>query len=519
MKHRTIANLGRLDDLIADNTLQTIGLKLLELSESPVVSLYDVCEIDRICYGNIAYEKLWNRLGLDSIIDSLMSRDQKLAYDVKQVLKFTVIHKLLQGTSKLDSFLNKGKYFGLGQGIQLHHIYSSMDFLSEHKDKLELALFNKGRNLFNNEIDVAFYDVTTFHFESNRADELKDFGFSKAGKVNEVQVVLGLFTDRQGVPIGYELFSGSTFDGKTMVSALQILSQRFHINKIIIVADKGLNDKNNFHLIRQAGYDYIVASRLKSQSRRIKDMVFDGTGYQVSNIDEQTSEVTFQYKTVDLNIQYWDEQKVKHQWTDKLLITWSSKRANKANKDRERQIEKANKFIAGKAEMINRKGARRYVKIDDPLNAMAINLDQGQIDKDAKWDGYYGIQFSNPKLSQNEVLEAYKGLWHIEESFRIMKSTMKVRSIFHWTPKRIKGHFMMCFIGFLLERHLEIQLKEKELPLSTEKIKRALNKLQLSIVTHRNDQYYMKSANGQYGAKILRALNIKPIPNVQRITQ
>ncbi len=320
MKHRTIANLGRLDDLIADNTLQTIGLKLLELSESPVVSLYDVCEIDRICYGNIAYEKLWNRLGLDSIIDSLMSRDQKLAYDVKQVLKFTVIHKLLQGTSKLDSFLNKGKYFGLGQGIQLHHIYSSMDFLSEHKDKLELALFNKGRNLFNNEIDVAFYDVTTFHFESNRADELKDFGFSKAGKVNEVQVVLGLFTDRQGVPIGYELFSGSTFDGKTMVSALQILSQRFHINKIIIVADKGLNDKNNFHLIRQAGYDYIVASRLKSQSRRIKDMVFDGTGYQVSNIDEQTSEVTFQYKTVDLNIQYWDEQKVKHQWTDKLLI-------------------------------------------------------------------------------------------------------------------------------------------------------------------------------------------------------
>lgn len=517
VKHRTIANLGRLDVLMANNSLANLGSKLLEIANIPSYNINDICEKQRVCYGNIVYEKLWKTLGLDAVLDACLSRNEKVNFDFKQVIKFIVIHKLLVGTSKFDAFSHKNKFFNLGEQSELHHIYKCIDFLSEQKEKIEIALFNKSRDLFNNEIDVAFYDVTTFHFESNIADELKEFGFSKAGKVNEVQVVLGLFTDKQGVPIGYDLFSGNTFDGKTMVKALECLSKRFKINKIIIVADKGLNDKSNFHLIRQAGYDYIVASRLKSQSKTIQEQIFDSKAYQVSHYDEHTNEVRFQYKTVDLEVKYTDSEKQKHQWTDRLLITWSRKRANKDRKDRQRQIEKASKLIDTKADMLNKKGARRYIHINDQQNTKAITLNEAQIQKDSLWDGYYGIQYSNPKLSEKEVLEAYKGLWRIEESFRIMKSTMKVRPIYHWTPKRIKGHFMMCFIGFMLERHLELKLKEKQINLSSNKIRKALNALQCSIITHKKEQYLMKGNNGEYGAKILRALNIKPLANIQKL--
>jgi len=515
VKHRTIANLGRLDNLIADKSLEAIGNKLLALADSPLVNLNELVEQDRICYGNIVYEKLWNRLGLDAILDQCLDSRSSMSYNLVETLRFIVIHKLLQGTSKLDAFTNRDRFYNLAPHVELHHIYKSLDFLAEHKEVIESALFNKGRDLFNNDIDVAFYDVTTFHFESNRADDLRDFGFSKAGKVNEVQVVLGLFTDKQGVPIGYELFPGNTFDGKTMINALASLSQRFNINKVIIVADKGLNSKANFHLIRQAGYDYIVACKLKSQSKHIQDQVFDSKDYTDAHVDKSTGEVTFRVKTVDLPVAYKDEEKNTQAWTDRLVITWSSKRANKDNRDRQRQVDKAAKLIEGRAEMTNKKGARRYITTEQKTKASL--LDQAQIDKDAKWDGYYGIQFSKTTLSQTEVLEAYKGLWRIEQSFRIMKTTMHVRPIYHWTPKRIKGHFMMCFIGFLLERHLELKLQEKNINLSSDRIKKSLNHLQLSKVKHRQKFYYMKGSNGEYGAKILRALNIKPLANVQLI--
>ena len=118
-------------------------------------------------------------------------------------------------------------------------------------------------------MDVVFYDITTFHFESNRADDLKEFCFSKAGKFNEVQVVMGLLIDMEGNPIGYDLFPGNTFDGNTLLEALAALKQRFSIRKIIFVADKAINSKKNLHLIMAAGYDYIVSARLKNSSKKV----------------------------------------------------------------------------------------------------------------------------------------------------------------------------------------------------------------------------------------------------------
>jgi transposase len=512
VRHRVVAKLGRLDILLQSSSLESIGNKLLELSNSPLVNLNEVEEIDRLCYGHIVYEKLWNKIGVSRIINQLNRGKNSVGYPLNDALFYSCIHRLLRSTSKLKSYEEKHLFYGVNQDIELHHIYQSLDFLAENKQSIEQLLFDRNRDLFNHSIDVAFYDVTTFHFESNQADELREYGFSKAGKFNEVQVVMGLFTDMKGKPIGYELFPGNTFDGKTMVEALKILKERFCIRKVIIVADKGLNSKNNFHLIREAGYEYIVSARIKSMSADLKNKLFNESGYEM--VCDENAEVVFKHKTENYAVQYTDEEGVEHQWTDKILFTWSAKRAVKSRKDRQRQVEKAQKFLDSKSSLNDQKGMKRYLIKE---RSKVIGLNEAKIDSDAQWDGYYGIQFSNPKLKNDEVLSAYHQLWRIEQSFRIMKTTLKTRPIFHWTKSRIEGHFMLCFIAFLLERNLEIKLNEKGLCLSADVIKETLYKLQLSKIKFRDKYYLMKGANGPYGAKVLRALNIAPLKNIQPI--
>lgn len=481
------------------------------------MNLKEVVELKRLCYGHIVYEKLWEKLQLSSILEDCLRADASFnfTFDLNETILYTVIHKLLRRKSKLAAYRDKDEFYQIGADVELHNMYQSLDFLSANKATIETALFARKRTLFNQEIDIAFYDVTTYHFESQRDDELRDFGFSKAGKYNEVQVVMGLFCDTEGNPIGYELFPGNTFDGKTMVNALTILKERFAINKVIIVADKGLNSKANFHLIKEAGYEYIVSARLKNLPKEMKQTILEREGFTQGRVPEE-GEINMEYVHLPYEVKY-KEGNTTYEWTDQLLVTWTAKRARKDIKNRLRQLEKAEKLLAGKVQLVNRKGAKRYLKAKDTSGGKAIGLDEQQIAIDAQWDGLYGIQYSDEKLSTTEVLNAYHQLWRIEESFRMMKSTLHTRPIFHWTEKRIRGHFMMCFLAFLLERMLERKLKEKHLHLSPDQIKQSLNHLQLSHIKHKKQEYLLKGSNGEYGAKILRALNIKPLQNLQKI--
>jgi transposase len=263
-----------------------------------------------------------------------------------------------------------------------------------------------------------------------------------------VQVVMGLLIDMEGNPIGYDLFPGNTFDGNTLLEALAALKQRFSIRKLIFVADKAINSNKNLHLIKAAGYDYIVSARLKNSAKKIKDAIFCSQGYHCLTTN-QTGDTTFKYKVLkDHKVSYRDNQGSTHQLTDNLIITWSSERAQRDRKDRERQINKAQKMIDKHHNIATKKGYQRYIATEGEHKV--VGLDQQRIAEDAWWDGYYGIQASATNLDATGVIEAYHQLWKIEDSFRVLKSTMQTRPIFHWTPKRIKGHFVACFMAFVL---------------------------------------------------------------------
>jgi transposase len=400
--------------------------------------------------------------------------------------------------------------------MNLNHLYRTLDVLADSKEEIEDYIFEKNRTLFNMSVDVVFYDVTTFHFESCEDDGLRNFGFSKANKVNEVQVVMGLLIDCEGRPIGYELFSGNTLDSKTLERSLDKLQERFNIRKVVIVADRGLNSKLNLGRIRDKGYDYIVASRLKNMGKAMLEQVFNPAGYSANTtfFEGESGEVTLTYKVIDHTNSYKNEEGKPVSLAEKMVITYSAKRARKDQADRARLIKKAEKLLANPAAIkaSNKKGGKRFIEHTSENDQ--YSLDKKAIALDERFDGYYAIQTSLPGMSAEEVVEAYHSLWKIEESFRVMKSTLEVRPIFHWTEKRIKGHFVVCFLAFLLERTLEFKLRKNGSPMSPNLIREALNSLLFAELTIRGQQFLLKIKSLPQAGKILRLLRIAPPKNM-----
>ncbi len=545
---KTILNLGRLDTLI-DNGLPFIVKKLAETiseelkenknySKKDYPNLKDINTIthkNTVNYGHITYRKIWNDYDFGHYFELLQKRS-RTKFNFSDYVYLMVINQLLRPSSKLNLWENYHYFFGI-ENIQLQNLYRSLDILADNKEDIEDYIFNRNKNLFNQQIDVVFYDVTTFYFESQHSDSLRDFGFDKDNKINNVHIVMGLLIDKTGKPIGYELFKGNTYEGHTLLKSIEKLKQRFRIQTIVIVADKGLNSKMNLKEIRDAGYHYIVSGRLKNMKNAVKKSVLDLSDYKtvekkdlsiISNYDEDD---VFKYRVIDYDniVTYKEnpEDKINKKIVlkEKLICTYSSKRAEKDRKDRERMIEKAREIIKNndKSKLKHTKGHKKYVDkqyADKSKEAdYQLVLNEEKIKEDEKYDGFYVIQSSKEDLSATEVIENYHYLYKIEESFRIMKSTMQVRPINHWTEKRIEGHFVMSFIAFLLERELELKLLQNKKNRAPEKIKEAINGLQFSILNIEGQEYYLRNNYKKLASEIMAVLKLKQPENMLNKTQ
>jgi transposase len=420
--------------------------------------------------------------------------------------------------SKLSAHGHQKTYFRM-LDIPLHHLYRALDQLAERKEELEAGLYDCNYVRVNKQVDVVFYDVTTIHFESVEQDELRDFGFSKNGKFNEVQVVMGMITDSRGLPVGYELFKGNTFDGKTLLAALANIKKRFGINRVIIVADRGINSKNNLNLIKEAGYDYIVAAKLKNASAALQEKALSDDGF--IPVTDKEGNITLRYKTMEHENIFTDEDGVKHIFAENLVVSYSPQRAGKDRADRERLVEKAKKLLQN-PELIkssNKRGGKKY--INQNQTKMEFSLAEEKIGQDARFDGFYAIQTSQKSMSAKEVMEAYSMLWKIEESFRVMKSNLEIRPVYHSAPIRIEGHFVVCFLAYLMERRMELLLKNEgsepdaeDDKSSPNRIRKALNSMQLAAIPTSQGVRYVKTKTDKIGARIFKCLKINTPNNI-----
>ena len=508
VKQEVLLNLGRLDQIANNPSIQRLAIRLQELSGlKSRVDLSSISAAQITNWGYTVYQKLWKMFALDKILTSIQGQGNS-QFPLNEACFLMVIQHLLEPQSKLGTYHQQNHYFNLPP-VELHHLYRSLDILCDRKEELEERIFHKNKSLFNMQVDVVFYDVTTFSFESVKADSLRDFGFSKDGKFKEVQVVLGLLIDWEGRPVGYELFPGNTFDGKTLEKALDKLERRFGLRQVIIVADRGINSKLNLKRIRDRNYGYILAARLKNMGRKIEASVFDPEDYITLN---DSPEEELRYKVIDYLNSFREEGET-YKLKEKLILTYSSKRAKKDREDRERLKEKAQLLLQNQSKITasNKRGGKKYLK---NTSQETWYLDEEALSRDEQFDGYYAIETSEQDINPQAALAAYHTLWKIEESFRIMKSTLEVRPIFHWTEKRIKGHFVICFLAFLLERTLEFKLKEAQEEASPQAIREALNSLNFAEVEIENQQFLLKVKGTELSNKILKLLKIKPPKNI-----
>lgn len=497
-KHRTLFNLGKSSDY-SPEALKRIGQALYELGGGTIEELEHRMfhELSRFNYGfPLVVEQLLNAYSLDTFFDGL-SRNKNLGFSMKESVSLLISERLHDPVSKLSNYKNQSDYIGLSV-IELHQIYRTLDYLHDQEELIKQLIYNKGRNLFNQKLDIVFYDVTTFYFDSNKEDGFREKGFGKDGKIGKTIVTFGLLIDQNKQPVGYEVYHGKQYEGHTFSDAITRLKKKYQIEKVICVADTGMMNQYNLNEIEDAEYEFIFGERLKNIAESKQDEILDLTKYEILEIEDESDE--------PIKIQYYlTEYKGR-----KLITTYSAKRDAKDKAEREEKIEKVKIFLCQPAPLDN-KAKIHYLKKVKQCNYV---LDIDRIKRSERFDGFMSIATNNQELTIAQILDAYKQLYQIEHSFRSFKTFLETRPMFHWTKPRILGHLALCYISFTALNYLQLKLKKQDTPQSENQIRKNLIKMQLSLITQNEHEYYLRSKTEEGAKQIMKALSIKEMPDL-----
>ena len=373
--------------------------------------------------------KLFTDIGFSAIKDELFKK--------------LVLARLCYPVSKLKTVNYLRRYEGFETNETA--IYRYLDKLNTlQKRTVQNISYKHTLKVLNNNVQLVFYDVTTLYFEAEQEDDLRKTGFSKDGKHQQPQIVLGLLVSIGGYPLAYEIYNGKKYEGDTMLPVLNLFKRKYKLQNLVVVADAGLLSNKNIESLRNNGYQYILGARIKNESKAITTQI------QSLQLENGTS-ATLQKDN-----------------NTKLIISYSLARAKKDNANREKGIAKLEKQIkTGKLTktQINNKGYNKFLKMNGEIK---IVVDKSKIAADKKWDGLKGF-ITNTTLSKEAVIENYGHLWQIEKAFRVAKTDLKIRPVYHYSKPRIEAHICLAFVAYKIYKELERQLKEKQTTISPEK--------------------------------------------------
>ena len=369
---------------------------------------------------------------------------QKVGFDAikDDILKQLVIARLSQPLSKAGTVEYLKSHFD--EDVELHKIYRYLDKLhSSQQEIVQRISIDHTKKILGGRIGLVFYDVTTLYFETDVGDELRETGFSKDGKHSQPQVVLGLLVSQDGYPLAYSLFNGGQIEGRTMIPIVEDFVQRFGLKDYIVVADAGLMNKTNIALLESGNHKYILGARIKNETDKMKKWIF--------SLKKQDG---LFHETRKANA--------------RLIIGYSEDRAKKDYYNREKgvmRLKAAYKNGTITKDKINKRGYNKFLDLFDNVK---VEINHSKIKEDEKWDGLKGY-LTNTTLSASEVYNQYSSLWVVERAYRVTKGTIEMRSMFHFTPKRIEAHVCICFVAYKVYKELERILKLKNMNLSVDK--------------------------------------------------
>lgn len=382
--------------------------------------------------AKLILDKVYDSIGFNRIGDS--------------VLRNLVAARLCQPMSKMATAEYLKSHFD--EDVSLSKIYRYLDKLyNTQQETVQRISVEHTLSVLGGRVEMLFYDVTSLYFESFAEDDLRAPGFSKDGKTAETQIILGLLVCENGYPLSYSIYNGAQYEGYTMIPIIDDFKQRFGLDDFVVVADSGFMIKRNLSMLRSGGHKFIVGGRIRK--------VDSETAKWVMSLPHEDGQ--YHERVLDNG--------------DRLIVSYSSKRAAKDAINRTKGVERLRKaFASGKItkDKINKRGYSKFLEIDNDVD---VSICEAKIREDEKWDGLKGY-VTNTSLPPDEVVAQYHGLWVVERAFRISKGTIETRPIFHFTEKRIEAHVCLCFVAYKVYKELERVIAVLNLGMSVDTVLR-----------------------------------------------
>jgi transposase len=378
----------------------------------------------------IIFGALFDRIGFSTIPEELF--------------RHLTIARLAFPGSKLKTIDYLRRYQGVD--VSIDTIYRFMDRLSDrYKDQVANIAYRYTKQRLGN-ISVVFYDMTTLYFESEDEDDLRKIGFSKDGKFQNPQIMLGLLVGEDGLPLGYDIFEGNTFEGHTLLPVLQKIRAKYGLENPVVIGDAALLSKQNIVALAKEQYSFILGGRIKNESEAIKAAIIKRSG----------------------TLKNGDSFVVERPDGSHLIVAYSDNRAKKDAFNRQKGVKKLQERIsAGRftKEHINNRGYNKFLRIQ---GSATVSIEDSKIQADAKWDGLKGY-VTNTDLSPDKVIANYRHLWQIERAFRISKTDLLIRPIHHYLKHRIEAHICIAFAAYTIYKDLEHLLRKAGIVMSSKR--------------------------------------------------
>ena len=391
-----------------------------EQMSSTIVQI-DKCQYRGFRY-QLFYDCLWS-LAVKFKFHLIFESETKMA----KILNDLVIARIAAPSSKLESFEFISDYFGISH--ERRDFYRTLSELPKLKSEVETRTIAVAKKNFGFNFSLVFYDLTTLYFESFETDDLRRIGFSKDNKASNPQIMIGLLVNDLGFPISYQLFAGNKFEGHTLMPSILALKKKYKIKQMTVVADSAMISDQNVEFLKAENLHYIVAARTANLPMQIIE--------EISQQLNQKDETTIRIQTASKG---------------DLILSFSDKRYRKERREMEKQLAKAEFILKtpSAAEIIKRTKFLKGKKLGYELN-------QDLIRKTTLLLGIKGYYSNCNNLSSEEIIKHYKNLWQVEKSFRISKSDLKTRPIFHNKQQAIEAHILICFMALALAKYIEIK--------------------------------------------------------------
>lgn len=460
VRQRLVLALGRVEDGMLEKVAAALNKQLDTIQVLDLAKHIDI--ENAYVYGSLlVLDRLMEQLGINQVIENINQQHDRLEINTRKVLFTLIASRFIKPVSKLalhDRWLERLYPEMVDHDLPLQHIYRSLDLLATHKDEIEQSLYRFKKDLFSIQVDVVLYDLTTLRFESTREDlgDLRKYGYSKEMRTDCTQIVFGLLTDTDGMPLSFEVHPGNTFEGNTLDGIVDRMKKQFSVRRFIFIADRGLFSAKNLEHIRKSEGEFIVGLKIGVLGKAIQQGCYDIQRYHFISQDLAIWETSY--------------------GSDRCIITWSRSRAERDYRAREDILSKIRKKLTlaknRTRNFVSNPNYKKYLILGDQDQPV---INQKAIDEQARKDGFFGIITNVTSMTAREIVYNYKQLWKIEDSFGELKGTLKSRPIFHWSDHRIIGHLMVCFLAYLCEAYVTKELRlHKEMMESKSSLKKTI---------------------------------------------